>query len=58
MRNANTIPKMPYKNAMSICKMEEGSIADLTDGFGGNFILMTLLKSIQERSKELPPKGN
>ncbi|XP_022298170.2 uncharacterized protein LOC111107321 [Crassostrea virginica] len=56
MRNANTIPKMPYKNAMSICKMEGGSIADLTDGFGGNFILMTLLKSIQERSKELPPK--
>lgn len=58
MRNANTIPKMPYKNAMSICKMEGGSIADLTDGFGGNFLLMTLLKSIQERSKELPPIGN
>lgn len=57
MRNANTIPKMPHKRAMSICKMEGGSVAELNDGYKGNYLLMTLLKSIKEHLGELPPKG-
>jgi hypothetical protein len=57
MRNANTIPKMPYENAKSICAMEGGRIAQMRDGYGGQFLLMTLIKSIKEYSKELPPKG-
>lgn len=48
---------MPYKNAMSVCKMEGGSIAELNDGYKGNYLLMTLLKSIKEHMRELPPKG-
>lgn len=57
MRNANTIPKMPYENAKSICAMEGGRIAQMKDGYGGRYLLMTLIKSIKEYSKELPPKG-
>lgn len=56
MRNANTIPKMPHKDAMTICKMEGGSVAELNDGYKGNYLLMTLLKSIKEHLGELPPK--
>lgn len=42
---------------MSICKMEGGSVAELNDGYKGNYLLMTLLKSIKEHLRELPPKG-
>lgn len=57
MRNVNIILKMLYKDVMSICKMEGGSVVELNDGYKGNYFLMMLLKSIKEYLGEFFLKG-
>ncbi|KAK3102670.1 hypothetical protein FSP39_013054 [Pinctada imbricata] len=57
IKDIDRIPYLNYQYGTKLCQALGGRIAEIRDGFGGKFIMLTLLKSMREFNMQGEPPG-